>query len=280
MKQNPRLRPTSHRFRRWIVAAVFLGVVFHFAALASAADQKLILKDGADQLVRSYEIKGDRVRYFSAERLDWEEIPASLVDWEATEKAKQEAEKVPEVELEAPPPQFQVAPGLPLPGKEGVYAYDGKNLVLLEQSQVTVRNDRTRGILGTVVPGLKGRAWAELAGSSSKTTFSGSNPIFYLQLSQLSAAGYALVRLEPKDDRRIVGEILIAPVTGKLSESQKFVPSALEQLRPNPAAGELPLLRLSPQEPLRPGEYAVIEFAEKGRMNLFVWDFRLTARQQ
>ncbi|MDP2735244.1 MAG: hypothetical protein Q8P12_03485, partial [bacterium] len=182
MKQNPRTRPASHRsaeervsfaapqpgvqaasrrrFWKWTGAVASIGVVFLFAALASAADQKLILKDGADQLVRSYEIKGDRVRYFSAERLDWEEMPASLVDWEATEKAKQEAEKVPEVELETPPPQFQVAPGLPLPDKEGVYAYDGKQLQVLEQSQATVRNDRIRSILGTVVPGLKGRAWA------------------------------------------------------------------------------------------------------------------------
>ncbi|MBI3894452.1 MAG: hypothetical protein HY313_00835 [Acidobacteria bacterium] len=274
MKQNLRIRPAP--IRVWEVAAS-IGIALLFAMLANAADQKLILKDGTDQLVRSYEIKGDRVRYFSAERLDWEEIPASFVDWEATEKAKQEAEEVPEVELETPPPPFEVAPGIPLPDKEGVYAYDGKNLAILEQSQTTVRNDRTRSILGSVIPGLKGRAWAELAGPSAKFAIANPNPVFYLQLDQPSAAGYTLVRLEPKDDRRVVGEILIAPVTGKMSESQQFVPSTSESVRDGSVAGELPVLRLTPQEPLRTGEYAVIEFVEKGRMNLFVWDFRVAA---
>ena len=48
---------------------------------------KLMLKDGNFQLVRSYERNGERVRYFSVERGDWEEIPAAMVDWDATAKA-------------------------------------------------------------------------------------------------------------------------------------------------------------------------------------------------
>ncbi len=46
-----------------------------------------MLKDGTFQLVRSYEKKGDRVRYFSVEPGTWEEIPDALVDWDATKKA-------------------------------------------------------------------------------------------------------------------------------------------------------------------------------------------------
>ena len=50
--------------------------------------KKLILKDGTFQLAREYTVEGDRVRYWSVERSQWEEIPAALIDWDATHKAE------------------------------------------------------------------------------------------------------------------------------------------------------------------------------------------------
>ena len=99
--------------------------------------RRLILKDGSYQLVTKYEVKGDRVRYMSAERDDWEELPTSLVDWPATEKYEKEraaGASVPEaVQLDKEIEQErdreeaqlpQVAPGLRLPEDSGVFLLD------------------------------------------------------------------------------------------------------------------------------------------------------------
>ena len=97
--------------------------------------KKLVLKDGTFQLVRDYQRNGERVRYLSAERGDWEEIPAAMVDWDATAKvaaeekseedalakkirAQEQAQKIETfMDVDA---SLQVAPGVFLPPGEGI----------------------------------------------------------------------------------------------------------------------------------------------------------------
>src|SRR6266568_608599 len=69
-------------------------VLFFLALSAFAANVRLYLKDGDYHLVREYKVEADRVRYYSVERGDWEEMPVELVDLKRTEseiKEKQTA---------------------------------------------------------------------------------------------------------------------------------------------------------------------------------------------
>jgi len=116
-----------------------LMLLLALPALSPAQDlaRRLILKDGSYQLVTKYEVKGNRVRYLSAERNEWEELPESLVDWPATEKYEKDrtaGASVPEavqldkeIELEREREEAllpQVAPGLRLPEDSGVFLLD------------------------------------------------------------------------------------------------------------------------------------------------------------
>ncbi|MGB0045713.1 MAG: hypothetical protein WBP91_21240, partial [Terriglobales bacterium] len=117
-------------------AAALFAFLFlaHVPAFAQNQAHRLILKDGTYQSVTRYEIHGDRVRYFSAERGEWEEVPNALIDWDATNKFEQgrEAGKLApeaveldkELEAERHTEQLrspQVAPGLHLPDEGGIF---------------------------------------------------------------------------------------------------------------------------------------------------------------
>jgi hypothetical protein len=270
---------------RWAGGAIRIAAFLILAAsLANAADQRLILKDGTDQLVKSYEITGDRVRYYSTERQEWEEIPAALVDWDATEQAKRDAEKLPEIEAEKnkPDPRRVLAPGVILPLEEGVYAFDGRTVLPLGQSQAVITNDLKRRILSMVAPlpgVVKGHAWILLPGASAAQSVTEAGTVIYLQLSSPAKEGYALVRLQPKQDNRIVGEMAIGTLTHSLTESRQVAPTTMEEIIPA-ENGQPAVARLAPKSPLEPGEYAVVEFVAKDKQNLFVWDFRYSPQAE
>jgi len=127
------------------------------AAARLTRGKKLVLKDGNFQLVREYERKGERVRYFSLERGDWEEIPAAMVDlgmprprprgtpikplrhcWKI--HAQEEATKIETVlDVDA---SLQVAPGVFLPPGEGMFAIEGKSVTPIAQVGSQVKTDK------------------------------------------------------------------------------------------------------------------------------------------
>src|SRR5271169_1456201 len=63
-----------------------LIILFLISIAAFAQTQRLYLKDGTYQLVREFQVVDDRVRYYSTERGEWEEIPKDLVDFDRSKK--------------------------------------------------------------------------------------------------------------------------------------------------------------------------------------------------
>ena len=170
-----------------------------------ATNHRLILKDGSYQIVRKYEIVGDRVRYVSIERNgDWEELPVDLVDWDATRKwerdhandaaedtspAMKEAEDLDKEaaaerdEQRARMPE--VAHGLELPDQDGVFVLDtfeGKpELVELIPAELAI-NAKTKHGLSTLNPLAGAKADLELDGAHAKIHLHVNDPAFYLSL--------------------------------------------------------------------------------------------------
>jgi hypothetical protein len=168
-------------------------------------NHRLILKDGTYQIVRKYEIVGDRVRYISVERGgDWEEIPENLIDWPATRKwEKQQADLAVEAQspameeaaeldkAEAAERQVQkdrrpeIARGLYLPDQDGVFVLDEyqgtPELIELVPSTGDLQMARQHGIR-SVLP-LQGQlAHVELEGQSAKVHLHVNEPTLYLSI--------------------------------------------------------------------------------------------------
>ena len=240
---------------------------------------KLFLKDGSYELVKSYEVKGDRVRYYSLESSDWEEMPKSLVDFEATERAESEkkaeqakqlkaAEELQSQRFEIPANNgYQIKPGVRLPANGGVYAYDGMRVIQLIQDQAKVVTDRKRIALIMVMPGplLKKQALVVLPGDKAAVRITIPDPVFYIEDTDNWPMRALLVPLKEKKDSRVVEKIQSGIGLGKSGEKRTDIPLERKQL----AAG---VYELKPLQPLDSGEYALGEMIEQ-KLNISVWDF-------
>ncbi|HLI30629.1 MAG TPA: hypothetical protein VKV79_05960 [Terriglobia bacterium] len=264
-----------------IAAALFLLAT----AAPCLAQIKLYLKDGSYQLVKSYEVEGDRVRYYSVERSDWEEIPATLVDFQTTErKQKQKQQEQQKILEEAAKTEkdtyqlaqnggYEIASGVRLPSNEGIYAYDGTRVIALLQSQGSLARDKKRLALNIALPApiLKSRMLVVIPGKASAVRIFKDQPVFYAQFADGAGVNIELLRLKSgKNDREV--ENIGSRLGGKPSESRASLPLARKQLAPG-------IFELKPEQSLTPGEYALGE-VDKNKLNLDVWDFGIGSPKQ
>jgi hypothetical protein len=266
------------------------------ASAFAQSNKRLILKDGSYQLATKWELRGDRVHFFSAERNDWEDIPTELIDWNATnqyEKDRAAGKASPtalalEHELEAERQEEElksphVAPGLRLPAEGGVFVLDTylgtPELLQLDQSSGEINRDTARNVLrATINPVSGAKHTIELAGPRAKMQAHASLPAVYINLQagdedapskqdaeELPWDRFRMVKVKVKGDKRIVGVIKVA-VFGKSTQQQDAIDATAQQI------GE-GWIKVTPKAPLAPGEYALVEMLGKEGMNSYVWDF-------
>jgi hypothetical protein len=291
---------------RW-PGLLLVSVLFVLAIPASAQQlaKRLVLKDGSYQLATKWEVKGDRVRYLSAERDEWEELPNSLVDWAATDKFEKdraagvpapeavELDKEAEAERRAEEAKTpQVAPGLRLPDDGGILLLDTfqsqPQLVLLQQNSGEInRNTKNNKLRTAIIPIANRKQTIELDGLHASVQAHATLPTIYVNLEQdegptpTAEQGrqqpqqpqqpeepwdrFHIVRVQSKKDKRIVGDIKISPL-GKASQEQNSVLTTSQKLTGG-------WVKITPANILEPGEYALVEMLGKDGMNTYVWDF-------
>jgi len=252
---------------------IFLSFLIMALMAVGAQNYRLYLKEGGHHLVREHKVDGDRVRYYSVERGDWEEIPAELLDLKKTMKelgaredsSKQERQmEAEEAALERETRRIVAS----IPEDSGLYRVgEDKKIITLKLAESTMVTDKKRQALKLLspIPIVAGKSTVELSGEKSSTIYSERRPEFYLRLSKPQQ--FALVQLTPKKGARIVEVVQLIPVSKERMEQRKELEIFRQQLDEG-------LYKLWPQADLAAGEYAWIEFTD-GQVNLMIWDFRI-----
>ena len=297
--------------RTGLLAAAILALVFsclsQVPAPARTQARRLILKDGSYQSITKYEIHGERVRYFSAERGEWEEVPKSMIDWDATEKFEQgrlqgapapeavELDKELEAERKAEQARSpQVAPGLRLPDEGGIFLLDTyenqPQLAELQQSGSDVDKNTKTNILRAAINPLAGvKQTIELPEAHAKVQSHTTVPSLYINIDSNSndanqgapataqAPGEPSLLAPSSGDRfKIIrldvkgGKRVAGGIKTAINGKMKTDERFVAATVTTMTGG---WVKLTPTESLAAGEYAVAEMLGKEGMNLYVWDF-------
>jgi hypothetical protein len=172
---------------------------------------RLILKDGSYQVVMSYRVVGNVVRYISAERGgEEEEVPASLVDFAATRRWEQghSAASADNAGSPQPPPidpellkeeadraalTPEVAKDLRLPGEDSTLILDTyrgtPELVPLAQTDSDLNRDTAHNILRAAINPLSAaHEVVTLKGEKSDVQVHVASPVLYLRVGDETSA--------------------------------------------------------------------------------------------
>jgi hypothetical protein len=247
--------------------------------------KKLILTDGTFQLAREYTVEGERVRYWSVERSQWEEIPANLVDWDATHKSEAEqagrdaelkakihasrlAQLTKDIDVDR---SLEIKPGLFLPDAAGFYALDREKLIReMKQSEAVVKTSTSRQVEKIIsgVSLIPGKKTMEIPGEHAAMRLTTADPEFFMRPADSREPRFRLLRTQIKGGHRVVEDISI-----RAWGEEKHKATDIEIQTWTPATG---VFRYTVDERLEPGEYTFVEMTDEG-INGYVWDFGIDA---
>jgi hypothetical protein len=253
-------------------------------SMALPRGSKLVLKDGSFQLVREYKVDGDRVRYYSIDRSQWEEIPSAVVDWERTKKveaeqaqrdaallnrvhAQEEARRAQPLDIDA---SLEAAPGVFLPPGEGVFVFDNKAVLQVPPAEPSYKTNKKRELekILSPVPIVPVRHSVLLEGSRAKLRVKAGQPEFYMRTKQDTDPQLQLVPARVHGSSRQIANV------DTLFKMEEPSTRPLLMQRWEIAKG---VYRFTLGQTLQPGEYALIEVVpgrtDLDQLSLYVWDF-------
>jgi hypothetical protein len=238
------------------------------------------------------------------ERGSWEEIPASLVDWDATAKAekattaaddalaakihKQEEARNIQTTLDVDA-SLEVGGGVFLPPGEGMFAVEGKSVIPIPQVGTAVKTDRKNQLKRVLspLPIIPAKQNIELDGKRATLRINSANPEFYLRelstedeqesgLERTSRQGTAgpdveLLKATIKGNKRVI-ESIRSMMGEELARENKTISIQQWEVAKR-------VYRYTLSEALPPGEYALAEVLPGG-LNLFVWDFGVDEKSE
>ncbi len=255
-----------------------LATFLLFGACLWAQQFRLYLKEGGWHMVREYQVVEDRVRYYSTERSDWEEIPLDLVDLKRTEaerKARIEEEKK-QAEIADAEEAFEreIARQIArIPVDPGLYYFEGGEVKEIKRAGLKSVASRKRTALKILVPVpiVPGKAFLELPGKNAAAALSGDRPELYFRIDWTQTFVLARVKPKQKGEGRVVGILQTEPVTKMSYFEFDTVDIFRQQLKSD-------LFKIWPTKPLEPGEYALVQYSEGEAVDageILVWDFRV-----
>jgi flagellar motor protein MotB len=237
----------------------------------------------------------------------WESDHASQPEDDSSPAMKEAADIDKEAEAERTEQlarRPEVAKGLELPDEDGVFALDTfqgtPELVELAPVDLSFNAKNKHGI-STLNPLAGAKASLELQGPHAKIHLHVNDPAIYLALAASDnaervishaltvetsgakevanrkhgahspASGFAIVRVDERKAVRIVGAVHVSP-TGTVTQDENVIPAKVEVL-----PGKH-WLKITPNDPLTIGEYALVEILSASDINQSVWDFRIDPR--